>query len=46
MSQGTQSGALQQPREEGGWREFQEGGDRGRLMADSCCYLAETNITL
>ena len=30
----------------GGGREAQEGGDVCILTADSCCYTAETNITL
>ena len=29
-----------------GGREVQEGGDICRLMADSCCCMAETNTTL
>ena len=29
-----------------GGREVQEGVDKGILMADLCCSMAETNITL
>ena len=29
----------------GGGREVQEGGDIYILMAGSCCYMAETNMT-
>ena len=39
MSQGTQTGALYQPRGvgwEGDWREFPEGGHICIPMADSC----------
>ena len=49
MMQGVHSGALWQPRGVGageGGREAQEGGDICILMADSCCYMVETNTTL
>ena len=36
MAQETQTGALYQPRGEGGGREFQKGGDICIPMADSC----------
>ena len=29
-----------------GWGRVQDGGDTCILMADSCCYMAETNTTL
>ena len=49
MTQGTQTGALRQPRGMGGVegeREVQEGGDTYTTMADSCWHMAETNTTL
>jgi len=52
MAQGTQTGALWQPRvgEEGGGREVKAGEARevevSIPMADSCWWLAETNTIL
>ena len=49
MSQGTQTGALYQPRGVGGegdGREVQEGGDICIPVADSCWCMAETNTIL
>ena len=46
MSQGTQTGALYQPREMGWWgdgREVQEGGGICTSVPDSCCSLIEKN---
>ena len=44
VTQGTQPGALWQSRGVGG--VVQEGGDTCILLANSQCYVAETNITL
>ena len=45
MSQGTQTGALYQPRGIG-WGRRWEGGDICIHMADSCCCMAETITTM
>ena len=49
ITQGAQPGALGQPRGvgwDGEGREVQEGGNTCICMADSRCYMAETNTTL
>ena len=47
MSRGAQTGVLWPPRGVGwGRKEGQEGGDICTPMADSCCYMAESNIIL